>query len=617
MDVPFSDVPASGVADNFSDVPLDPNAIAMQSYIPPYIQEGSWQPWNITSPCPSGYTCTSMGDESFGAFSCDEMARLAIEEFGFGNILAGIYCPENETSLLNCPVGSYCPNSGTKVDCPQGTFCQSKTYLPTIEGGGQVCDRCDAGAESKRLSKSQLITQWVIFGMLCFILVIKIIKRKSGIDREMLKKALNIDSIRKEKEVEGGGGLQMVVKQQEQEKFDKLRPKLELIADRLTKIRNGSHDNGSSTPQDTKSSLDGRSSILYLSTHGDILFDAHEFFDVLDTSKDGELSFSEINQVLCLDDEQLEAFIANLKQRMPPAQRSVHIDKVSQATFCKCFLDALADVVHLAPTADEATVLYHEIVKEVGRTSNGDDGQALLPVDTLYMSSTLSSFLSNMQIYGIVSRFKKQQLLRISEDGFIKYYPTFLREVTQPDFMSVRTLGNDARGLDVTFEHLTLTVKVGEKPVNVVDDVTGRLVSNTMTAVMGGSGSGKSSLLNALCGRAHYGMVSGEVFINGHGNSKIEDHKAVIGFVPQDDIVYPFLTVRENLLYAGRLMLPAGTTKEEISDLADATMAALGLSRIANSVVGDARRRGVSGGEKKRVNIGLELMKRPKILFLE
>ena len=108
MDVPFSDVvPTSGV-------PLDPNAIAMQSYIPPYIQEGSWQPWNITSPCPSGYTCTSMGDESFGAFSCDEMARLAIEEFGFGNILAGIYCPENETSLLNCPVGSYCPNSGTR-----------------------------------------------------------------------------------------------------------------------------------------------------------------------------------------------------------------------------------------------------------------------------------------------------------------------------------------------------------------------------------------------------------------------------------------------------------------------------------------------------------------------
>lgn len=75
-------------------------------------------------------------------------------------------------------------------------------------------------------------------------------------------------------------------------------------------------------------------------------------------------------------------------------------------------------------------------------------------------------------------------------------------------------------------------------------------------------------LLNALCGRAYYGTVKGNVKINGN-ESKIEDHKAVIGFVPQDDIVYPDLTVRENLLYSGRLQLPAGTTKKEIEELAD------------------------------------------------
>lgn len=71
------------------------------------------------------------------------------------------------------------------------------------------------------------------------------------------------------------------------------------------------------------------------------------------------------------------------------------------------------------------------------------------------------------------------------------------------------------------------------------------------------------------------------------------------------------------MLYSGRLQLPAGTPEEEIAELADTTMASLGLSRIANSPVGDASRRGISGGEKKRVNIGLELMKRPKILFLD
>lgn len=70
------------------------------------------------------------------------------------------------------------------------------------------------------------------------------------------------------------------------------------------------------------------------------------------------------------------------------------------------------------------------------------------------------------------------------------------------------------------------------------------------------------------------------------------------------------MTVGETLLYSGRLQLPAGTSEKEIAELADETMAALALSRIANSLVGDATRRGVSGGEKKRVNIGLELMKR-------
>ena len=102
---------------------------AIQSYIPPYIKPNSWQPWNSTDPCPAGYTCTSMGSKSLGAFSCDEMTRISVEVFGFGNILAGIYCPENETSLLNCPVGSYCPDSSTRMDCPAGTFCLCKLFF--------------------------------------------------------------------------------------------------------------------------------------------------------------------------------------------------------------------------------------------------------------------------------------------------------------------------------------------------------------------------------------------------------------------------------------------------------------------------------------------------------
>ena len=120
-----------------------------------------------------------------------------------------------------------------------------------------------------------------------------------------------------------------------------------------------------------------------------------------------------------------------------------------------------------------------------------------------------------------------------------------------------------------------------------------------------------------LCaGRAFYGEVTGEIYVNDQ-ETRIEDHKDSVGFVPQDDIAYPELTVRENLIFSGRFRLPRATPEDEIEDLADDTFANLGLSWVDNSPVGDVRRRGVSGGEKKRVNIGVELMGNPTILFLD
>lgn len=199
----------------------------------------------------------------------------------------------------------------------------------------------------------------------------------------------------------------------------------------------------------------------------------------------------------------------------------------------------------------------------------------------------------------------------IPREAFMQHYPTYLMQVyTEKPKM------DDSEGVDICFKDLCLEVTVAKKQINVVNNVTGRLRAKTMTALMGGSGAGKTSLLNALCGRAYYGNIVGDTYINGK-KMQIEEIKDVIGFVPQDDVVYAELTVRENLMYAGKLSLPRGTDMEEIEDLADSTLASLGLSRVANSLVGDVKRRGVSGGEKKRVNIGLELMSRPRCLFLD
>jgi ABC-type multidrug transport system ATPase subunit len=121
------------------------------------------------------------------------------------------------------------------------------------------------------------------------------------------------------------------------------------------------------------------------------------------------------------------------------------------------------------------------------------------------------------------------------------------------------------------------------------------------------AGAGKTSLLNALCGRAFYGTVEGRIWINGI-QASIEEHKDAVGFVPQDDTVYAELTVKENLIYSGKFRSERSTDYLDIEDYADVVLAKLGLTRVANTIVGDVSRRGVSGGEKKRVNIGIELM---------
>ena len=69
----------------------------------------------------------------------------------------------------------------------------------------------------------------------------------------------------------------------------------------------------------------------------------------------------------------------------------------------------------------------------------------------------------------------------------------------------------------------------------------------------------KTSLLNALCGRAFYGQTTGQIYINGN-EARIDDHKGVTGFVPQEDIVFAELTVKENLMYSGRFNAPRGTS---------------------------------------------------------
>ena len=94
-------------------------------------------------------------------------------------------------------------------------------------------------------------------------------------------------------------------------------------------------------------------------------------------------------------------------------------------------------------------------------------------------------------------------------------------------------------------------------------------------------------------------------------------YKKIIGYVPQDDIVLPELTVRENILHSARIRLPADWSNQAISNHVDSLIECLELSHVKNSLVGSTAKPVISGGQKKRVSIGLELAAAPMALFLD
>lgn len=137
-----------------------------------------------------------------------------------------------------------------------------------------------------------------------------------------------------------------------------------------------------------------------------------------------------------------------------------------------------------------------------------------------------------------------------------------------------------------------------------------------MLAMLGPSGSGKTTLLTALGGRLAGGRLAGTITYNGKPFSN--SLKRSTGFVTQDDVMYPHLTVTETLVFTALLRLDKNYTKEEKVMHAEEVITQLGLTKCKNSIIGGGGfLRGVSGGERKRVSIGQEMLINPSLLFLD
>ncbi len=150
-----------------------------------------------------------------------------------------------------------------------------------------------------------------------------------------------------------------------------------------------------------------------------------------------------------------------------------------------------------------------------------------------------------------------------------------------------------------------------------LSDVGFTAYSGEVIAVVGPSGSGKTTLLNAITGIAP--PDSGDILLNGMPFHRLLAYdRSAVGIVPQDDLVHPELTVQEALRYAGKLRFPSDVTDQELDTAVDRVIRTLDISDIRQSRIGDVQKRGISGGQRKRVNLGQELLTRStRVLFLD
>lgn len=151
---------------------------------------------------------------------------------------------------------------------------------------------------------------------------------------------------------------------------------------------------------------------------------------------------------------------------------------------------------------------------------------------------------------------------------------------------------------------------------NLLQGISGKARDGEVMAVMGPSGSGKSTLIDALAQRISRKSLHGSITLNGQ---EVDPDllRNISAYVMQDDLLFPMLTVKETLMFSANVRLPASHTKEAKVERVDSLIRQLGLEKVADTIIGDEAHRGVSGGERRRVSIGIDIVHGPLLLFLD
>ncbi|KAL3694118.1 hypothetical protein R1sor_007769 [Riccia sorocarpa] len=182
--------------------------------------------------------------------------------------------------------------------------------------------------------------------------------------------------------------------------------------------------------------------------------------------------------------------------------------------------------------------------------------------------------------------------------------------------LEVENEDGSVKPVHVQWRHISCVLMDKSENVKkqVLKGISGEAKPGRLLAIMGPSGSGKTSLINVLAGQlpaSNRMRLTGHLFING---LPVRNAKRTVAYVRQEDLFFSQLTVRETLALAAELQLPKNVDKEKyVDDL----LKRLGLAGCADTIVGDKKVRGISGGEKKRLSIACELIASPSIIFAD
>ncbi len=157
--------------------------------------------------------------------------------------------------------------------------------------------------------------------------------------------------------------------------------------------------------------------------------------------------------------------------------------------------------------------------------------------------------------------------------------------------------------------------KDGSSAKMILSNMSGVARPGELLAVMGTSGAGKSTLLDVLAGRLESPYLTGSLLVNGRPVDK-KSFRRETGYVMQSDALFPLLTVRETIRYAAQLRI-ADKTSAEKDEIVDQVISLLKLQKCADTIIGDDDHRGLSGGEKRRVSIAVDIVHFPSIIFLD